>query len=192
MAEQNGTLFKWNKARNDAAWLLAEDDLTDVAICEAVGIGRTTLFTWKQHPDFAAKIAENVATIDAAMMKLAIAKKHKRVASLDRDWRRMERVQEARAVEHSDVPGGDTGLLVRQIKQIGAGRDVQVVEEYVVDTALLKEKRETMKQAATELGQWTDRSATELSGEIGVHNTYADILAEAEADAGGSADDHQS
>jgi hypothetical protein len=191
MTEQNGTEFRWNRARADAAWLLAEDDLTDVAICEAVGIGRTTLFTWKQHPDFAAKIAENIALIDAAMMKLAIAKKHKRVASLDRDWRRMERVQEARAVEHDDVPGGDTGLLVRQIKQIGAGRDVQIVEEYVVDTALLKEKRETMKQAATELGQWTDRNATELSGEIGVHNTYAEVLAAAEADDGGSPDDHQ-
>jgi hypothetical protein len=150
-----------------------------------------TLYNWQQHPDFAAKIAENIALIDAAMMKLAIAKKHKRVASLDRDWQRMERVQEARAVEHGDVPGGDTGLLVRQIKQIGAGRDVQVVEEYVVDTALLKEKRETMKQAATELGQWTDRNATELSGEIGVHNTYAEVLAAAEADGGGSADDHQ-
>jgi endonuclease/exonuclease/phosphatase family metal-dependent hydrolase len=76
------------------------------------------------------------------------------------------------------------------VKQVGAGRDVQIVEEYAVDVPLLKEKRETMKQAATELRQWTEQSATELSGAVHVH-TYADILAAAQAEDSGGATDHE-
>jgi DNA-binding XRE family transcriptional regulator len=191
MAIQNLTEFRWNKARNDAAILLAADEITDTAIAEKVGVTRQTLYNWREHPDFQARVQEHIAELEAVTLRYAIAKKRNRVAWLDRDLQRLERVQAARAEEHKDIPGGDTGLLVRQVKQIGAGRDVQVVEEYAVDVPLLKEKRETMKQAATELRQWTDQIATEHSGNVHVAHTYADILAAAEADDPGSAGDHR-
>ena len=92
---------------------------------------------------------------------------------------------EARAEEHKDVPGGSTGLLVRQVKLVKIysvpGQDLeddepdaadvlcsaklnQVVYEYAVDTGLLKELREHERQAAQELGQWTEKheSSNEL------------------------------
>jgi hypothetical protein len=70
-------------------------------------------------------------------------------------------------------PGGDTGLVVRQVKMIGSGAAAQLVEEYPVDVALLRaeldvmrELREHEKQAAQELGQWVDKVApTDPDGE---------------------------
>jgi hypothetical protein len=191
MMSENVSEFQWSKAKNDAATLLADDTLSDTEIAEKIGITPRTLYRWKEQPDFMAKVREHAAALEAVALRYAIAKKRNRVAWLDRDLQRLERVQAARAEEHKDIPGGDTGLLVRQVKQIGAGRDVQVVEEYAVDVPLLKEKRETMKQAATELRQWTDQIATEHSGNVHVAHTYADILAAAEADDPGSAGDHR-
>lgn len=60
-----------------------------------------------------------------------------------------------------DVPGGNTGLLVRTTKGIGSGDTFQIVDEYAVDTGLLRELREHEKQAAQELGQWIDKSEVE-------------------------------
>jgi hypothetical protein len=59
----------------------------------------------------------------------------------------------------SDLPalaaGGETGLLARQIKLASNGA---MVEEFVVDTGLLRELRAHEEQAAKELGQWQDRT----------------------------------
>lgn len=49
---------------------------------------------------------------------------------------------------YQHVPGGQTGLIVRKIKQTGT--------EYAVDTGLLSEIREHAKQVAIELGQWQE------------------------------------
>ena len=77
----------------------------------------------------------------------------------------MTEVIRQRAVNLKDVPGGgNTGLLVRQVKGIGKGEDFQVVEEYAVDTGLLRELREHEKQAAIELGEWTEKQDVTSGG----------------------------
>ena len=53
------------------------------------------------------------------------------------------------------VPGGATGLLVRDYKGKNAGAPA-----YRVDTALIAELRALMRQAAEELGQWVEKSET--------------------------------
>lgn len=154
MAEQNGTEFRWNKARNDAALLVAEDDLTDTAIAEKVGIGRTTLFMWKQQPEFQARVKQHIADLEAAVLKYAIAKKRNRVARQNADWERLERIREQRADNPAlgGVAGDETGLMIRQFKVIGTGHNAQTIEEYVVDTALVKARSDLEKQAAGEVG----------------------------------------
>ena len=151
--------------REQAALLIAEDELTDQRIADAVGIGRTTLARWKRDPDFAALVGEHIGQLQAAMLKHAIAKKHKRIAVLDDLHRRALAVITARAGDDSmaEAPGGDTGLLVRQLKVIGAGKNMQVVEEYSVDTGLIREIRALHEQTAKELGQWVDRSESDVT-----------------------------
>jgi hypothetical protein len=155
MALQNLTEFRWNKARNDAALLLAADEKTDTEIAEAVGVSRQTLHTWKQHPDFQAKIKEHIAEFEASIKRYAIAKRRNRVARQNADWERLERVREMRANNPAfgGVAGDETGLLVQQWKVIGTGHNAQTVQEVVVDTALVKARSELEKHTAGELDQ---------------------------------------
>jgi hypothetical protein len=57
-----------------------------------------------------------------------------------------------------DVPGGKTGLIVRDVRGIGKGANFQLVAVYAVDVGLLAEMRQIEKQAAQEVGQWVDRN----------------------------------
>jgi Terminase small subunit len=68
------------------------------------------------------------------------------------------------AYANSDVIGGDSGLVVRTYKVVGGGENAQMVEEYQVDTGLIREIRALHEQAAKETGQWLEKH--EHSGSI--------------------------
>ena len=167
---QNFPPFKWGKGKNEAAQLLAEDVLTDDEIGEKVGVSRRTLYTWRQHPEFVAKIAEHVKHLGDVSRRVAIANRNRRVRWLNDRVERMHSVIRDRAADPlmQDVPGGKTGLMVRTMKGVGAGPAAQVVEEYAVDTGLLKELREHEKQAAQELGQWVEKKEVEGGLTLGI------------------------
>lgn len=187
--EQNGTGFRWDARREKAATLLAEDELSDEQIAVECGIGRTTLHRWKQHPAFTARVADHVRALEAETLKYAIAKRRRRIKALDDRWQRMQRLIEARAEElAAHTAGGDTGLLVHQERAIGTGSNQQIIDEYVVDTGLLRELREHEKQAAQELGQWVDK--TQGDGTLTVQVVYADVDADAPAAPPVPANDH--
>lgn len=179
---QANASVKWSRKTERAALLVAQDDLPDKAIAAEIGVNESTLERWKAHPEFAARVREHRDIWRDEIKAKGIAERQNRVDSLNDLHERMVRVIEARAAEYADVPGGDTGLLVRQAKLVkvydasgrpdaddegetlySAKRDV-IVYEYGVDTALLKELREHKKQAAQDLGQWTEKQ--EHAGEI--------------------------
>jgi hypothetical protein len=58
----------------------------------------------------------------------------------------------ARPIPIRDGPG---------VGQLGSAEYPNIIEEYQVDTGLLKELREHEKQAAQELGQWSDKARVE-------------------------------
>jgi transposase-like protein len=151
--------------RVEAAALLAQDELTDEEIAQRVGVARQTLTRWKVEPDFLDMITEHTARVQSAMLRLDIAKRHKRVEKLDILHEKSWSVIEARAAAMpNDAPGTKTGLLVHQVKQVGAGPSATIVDEYVVDTALMKEIRAIQEQAAAELGQKVDKVA--VTGDV--------------------------
>ena len=162
MAEANETekKFRWSKAAADAAVLLADDEITNEHIAESVGVSVTTLWRWRQEPEFQERVAEHTAALHAAMLRHAIAKRHKRIAVLDRLHTKAIAVIDARAegMAGEDAPGADTGLLVKSYKQVGQGPAAQLMEEFAVDTGLLREIRAIEEQAAKELGQWIEKS----------------------------------
>ena len=159
------TKMSRQEARARAAVLVAEDERSDEDIAAAVGIARRSLARWKRDPEFAALVGDHIGQIQAAMLKHAIAKKHKRIAVLDDLHAKALQVIAERSDDETmaDAPGGDTGLMVRQVKMIGYGKSMQVVEEYAVDTGLLREIRALHEQTAKELGQWVDRSESEVT-----------------------------
>lgn len=153
-----------DETRLKATELLAAGVLTQEDIADQLGIDRRTLYRWRQDPDFAARVEVRVQEIGAEVRRIGIADQSRRLAALNDRWNRMRRVLESRADDPTmqGIPGGSTGLLVRTTKGIGKGADFQVIEEYAVDTGLLAELRATEKQAAQELGQWTEKK--EVSG----------------------------
>lgn len=152
--------FKWNDKKERAAWLLAEDELTDAQIAEEIQAAERSIAYWKNAPEFQARMQENLAAIRKGVLSKGIADQAQRIKAKEDRWRRLKRVIEARAndPEMQDIPGGDTGVLVHQMKGIGKGENFQVVHEYAVDTGLLAEMDRLEMDVARELGQIVDKS----------------------------------
>lgn len=167
----------WNRKTERAALQVADDVLTDAQIATEAGVTKRTLELWKQRPDFRARVDQHVKDFAAAIKGRGIAERLNRVDALNDRWRRMQRVIDERAADDASgtyeaqlgtgydvrretrrVPGWTTGLLVRTEKIIGTGPKAQKVVEFSVDTGLLSELRQHEKQAAQELGQWTEKS----------------------------------
>lgn len=148
-----------------AAVLIAQAELTQKEIADRIGVGPVTISRWKQRPDFAAKIKEHGDEIRSEIRRIGIANRENRIKELNDRNRRMKRLIDARAkaLAHVDI-GGDTGLIVHNVKNVGSGENAERVDIYEFDAALMKEMREHEKQAAIELGEWQgdsiDTSAT--------------------------------
>jgi hypothetical protein len=164
---QNVTPWDWTEPRLLAAQLLAEGRLTEQEIAAEADVNRKTLWVWQRRPEFAAKVEETRAALAASVLKSGIAARDRRVGAMNRRWEGMQRVIEERAADPDmqRIAGGKTGLLTRDVKVIGGGDSARVVDVYEVDTGLLREMREVEKQAAQDLGQWTEKR--ELTGKDG-------------------------
>jgi hypothetical protein len=104
----------------------------------------------------AARILELKAQIAGAFVEAQILDRDERVQRLRDRAVLLDQIIEQRSRDPlmADVPGGETGLICRKLKGIGR----QMIWEYTVDIALLKELRETERQVAQELGEWLERT----------------------------------
>ena len=96
----------------------------------------------------------------AGTVAAEIGARNARVQELQLRWDLMRQVIKERG-QHADfatVPGGTTGLLVRDFKGKDATQPI-----YRVDTGLLAEMRLHEKQAAQELGQWSEEREEDRS-----------------------------
>lgn len=141
-----------------------------------------TLKAWSVAHCWQRRLEEIAEAERQAIVARGIAEKQNRVDALGERWQLMRQVVQARAKEMaSEVAGGTTGLLVRQAKlvkvygtlsepatdsqeELVSIRREVLVYDYAVDTGLLKELREHEKQAAIELGQWTEKREDKLDG----------------------------
>jgi hypothetical protein len=151
--------FRWSKKAELAALRLAEDELPDHEIASLAGISPRTLAYWKDHPEFRDRIQSNLAQLHAAMLRYPIAKRRYRIKRLNDLEAKAWDVIEARAndPELAGIPGGETGMIVRQIKIMGTGNNAREVEEYSYDKALSSDLQSLYDQAATETGQKVER-----------------------------------
>jgi Terminase small subunit. len=53
--------------------------------------------------------------------------------------------------------GGASGLLTRKFNIVGAGRSARIIEEHQLDTGLIQQLLNVDKQAAQELGEWSEK-----------------------------------
>ena len=159
-------IFDWTDQRTEAAQLVASGELSFGEIAEKLGMGERTLYKWRTFPEFEERVDSLIEEVRQSLRRRAISAVERRVDRLNRDWLRLQKVIEARAAcpDLRTAPGGDTGLLCKTVKGVGTGADFTLVNEYAVDTGLLKELRDIEKQAASELGQWMTK--TEVTAEV--------------------------
>jgi transposase-like protein len=151
--------FRWTKKTNEAARVIALGGLTYVEIARRFGVHLQTLVNWRAHPEFKIRIAELEEEFRQVVRARGVAMLEKRVEFLNERWEKMREVIEERALaqDMEGVAGGRTGLVVKSVKSVRRGDDFELVPIYEVDTGLLRELREHEKQAAQELGQWTEK-----------------------------------
>jgi len=143
--------------QKQAAVLCAEDRLSDVEIAKEIGIVRATLNNWRQRDDFHDAVKDADAKLLAAALRLPVARKHHRMKVLNDLHMKALTVIDERADERAyDAPGMGSGLVVHQTKQIGSGKYAQTIDEFAVDTGLMREIRAIQEQAAKETGDWSE------------------------------------
>jgi hypothetical protein len=158
------------KKRPLAAELMAQGEMTDAQVAERVGVHPVTLAKWKTDPKFAADVEVSRAAILDAVRAEGIANKQNRINGYNEDWQKLQAVIDARATYYTedDVPGGSTGLIVGKPVMVRVDEvkgAYHTVMEYSVDDAVLARRLAIAKQAAQEMGQWTERR--ELTGKDG-------------------------
>lgn len=159
--------YRWNKASTRAAQLVAEDALTDEQIADQVGWSRASLTRLKRRPEFQARVASIVADTAAALKAKGIAEAQARIDDHVDLHKRLRQIIEERAADETwaDKPGWKSGLLVHNIKQVGAGPYASTVDVFDTDTALVNTINANKKQIAQERGQWAEKR--ELTGKDG-------------------------
>jgi hypothetical protein len=153
---------------------VADDSLTDVEIAKEAGVHKATLERWKKVPEFQERVRDVHANLESKALEIAlqygIADVRQRIRSLDERWKKMLRVIAERAKDPvmEKAAGGRTGLLVHRRSVIGHGGNSLTVDEYQVDTGLLRELRETARQAAQEMGKWVSKheGVTDYDGQL--------------------------
>ena len=139
--------------------------MRDDLIAAEVGISERAYRNWRSDPRFLDLVAEETRRIEAGVLKLAIAKRHKRIETLNDLYEKSLQVVRDRAEAYAGDPeahGGQTGLLVRQEKITGKVRTV----EYAVDTGLVKQIESLMERAAKETGQEVAKSSIDTTNRI--------------------------
>jgi len=129
----------------------------------------------RRRPEISVRVTELRTAIEDGIIQLAITERSERLKEYEDRWNRLRTLREERAnsKEMSGVPGGRTGLLVRTLKMIGAGKSAEVVEEYELDTGYLREIRELEKQAAIEKGHLVRRLFQSEPGILVIGHTAA-------------------
>lgn len=162
--------FEWDKQKVQAAYLLGTSTMTQKDIGDYIGISPSTISTWKKIPEFKERVDELEQEELEEVMRLPFARKSGRIRKYDELLQGMSKVIEARKEDFRGTPealttGGDTGLVVRKKRALGSGGPfMEIIEEYEVDTGLIKAIESMSTQIAKETGQWQEKSEITGSG----------------------------
>lgn len=154
--------FEWDGARDQAATDVAEGTWRVPEIADRAGVSANVIRAWQKHPEFIARVDELCAEMRERVKMLGIARVEVRVAAQNERWLAMRQVISERAEAGYAVPGGRSGMLAYDQKQIGGGEQARIVDVYLFDGGLMKEIRELENLAAKELGQHVEKK--EISG----------------------------
>ena len=106
-----------------------------------------------------ARIEELKTSIAEGVVEVDIRKRPARVQVLEDNLNCMLGLIEARSVEHAAHPGGATGMLVKDYGGKNAEQEI-----WKLDATLVSQINATLKQAAIEEGQWSEKREVKDAG----------------------------
>jgi|HubBroStandDraft_5_1064220.scaffolds.fasta_scaffold159096_2 hypothetical protein len=123
-------------------------------ICGLLGENTVTARLAELQPVIDAQLEETVKEIAQAVEDEVLTSMG-RVVSLSIRRRKMLDVIDARAVypDHQWAPGGNTGMIITGEKAVGK----KIIKTHEFDATISRELRETEKQIAIELKQWSEK-----------------------------------
>jgi transposase-like protein len=160
---------KLTTRQQQALNLLVEGEHTIAEISAEVGVEPSTLWRWRHDkPAFREALHEALAIAEMEARQFAVAKRVKRIEALDEVHAGLLRIISERQARYADEdhPGAATGLLVKTYKAIGSGAWAYTEVEWAVDRPLIQALLEVQKQAAMELGQWSEKADVRLAAEV--------------------------
>jgi hypothetical protein len=204
------TVQKLSTKQEEAAVLVAEDELTNDEIAAKVKITDRTLTTWKHLPAFMLRVDETVTEMAKAAQRYAIARVEKRMARRDRDWRKLQQVIEERAreavaqqsvnqvlIEKARAQGTDEAQIewmFRDQPHVAAGMETGhvvrietpskfgTVVEYKFDQSITAELRALEDAATKDAGQFVQRLDVTTGGKPLALGLDLSVLSEDELD----------
>src|SRR5262245_55826060 len=110
--------WQWTNKRRHAAQYVADGKST-IEIAKMLDLTQATIANWKKTPEFTERVDQIKIEMAEALKRAGLRVKENRLNSLNEDFERTNKVIEGRAISHADIPGGDSGLLVRKRGQWG-------------------------------------------------------------------------
>ena len=142
-----------------AVQLVAEGTWTFQQIAHECGISIRCLSNWRATQEFQQMVSDCLEASYQQLLKIGIANPRNRLLAMDHRWAGAKRLMAQRGKEArmQEVPGGDTGLLIRRLKTVSGKPAV----EHVIDKPLMSELR-LLENAAQ--GETTRYCATDNPG----------------------------
>ena len=162
--------WEWNAVREHAAQLVADGELSGVEIGRRLHVSDRTIDTWKQAPEFRARVEEHLARYRERFLQEGLADKARRIAEITKLYYLLEVEIEFRAADfrRRGLKHDSTGLVSEKVKQIGSGEFAERISEFTIDTAVVGLMASLLKQIAEELGQYNRPFEADVNPAVGV------------------------
>ncbi len=168
--------FRWTPQQRLAVQGLASGETARTVAAE-VGCSVRSLVLWQRHPEFADALRGALAEQQQAVGQWAVLVRSRRLECLAERHALLGQVIAERAAAYAGAaPGTGTGLmwpdarLVKVVEDetppettaegepvVKSARRYVTVQSWRVDVATLRELRDLERQAAVELGEWTEK-----------------------------------
>lgn len=139
--------------------MACDEGLSNAVIGDKLGFAAQTIRMWLERPDYKESIHLYYQILEEETYRAAGSVRAKRIQILQLQLDKLLELQRQRGNSYSHIEsGGDTGLLVKEIKTVGTGQNAYDVAEYKYDSAVVRDIAMLTKQIAQEKGEWSEKS----------------------------------
>jgi len=152
IATQNDTRWAWDEQKLEALDLIAEGCTPHELIAQKLGIGRKTLWVWREQPAFQSRLQAILHEAAQSLATTRVAHKVLRVKDMQERIEALQYIVSERAKHYGGMhPGADTGYVAPVATASGR-------QAWAVDTGLMTELRALEQAVAKELGQLVEKN----------------------------------